>query len=352
MTSEPESPTKAKALPLNMARTSWNAAELMGLAFPEPRWAVPGLLAEGLNLLVGPPKLGKSWLALNIAVAVAAGGKALGSIDVDQGDVLYLALEDTGRRLQSRLRAILGTGQAPERLTLTTACETLYKGGQARISGWLDNHPDARLVIVDVFTKVRGHTDDKTNRYESDYLAISALKSIADEYGVAMLVVHHTRKAQSDDFIDAVSGTQGLAGAADAVLLLTRSRGSANAELKITGRDVEEADHALDFDPQTGTWKLLAGIASDYNLADTRRRVLTLVRAEGPLSPKVIAERLEVAPATIRQTCPRMVEAGQLDTDGTGRYFEPLSLVTPVTPSLPLSDSSYISDTPLYGGVS
>jgi predicted transcriptional regulator len=304
----------------------------MGLEFPAPKWAVPGVLAEGLNLLVGPPKLGKSWLALNVAVAIAAGGKALGTIDVDQGDVLYLALEDTGRRLQSRLRAILGEGPAPERLTLTTACETLYKGGQARICGWLDGHPDARLVIVDVFTKVRGHTDDKSNRYESDYLAVSALKTIADEYGIAMLLIHHTRKAESTDFVDAVSGTAGIAGAADAVLLLTRSRGSASGLLKITGRDVEEADHALAFDSATGTWKLLAGIASDWTLADTRRRVLAAVRDEGPMTPKTLAVRLGIAPATIRQTCGRMADDGQLDTDGNGHYSEPLSAVTGVTP--------------------
>src|SRR3954471_17711209 len=88
-------------------RTSWTAAELQRLVFPDARWAVPGLIAEGVTLLVGPPKVGKSWLGLNVAASVAEGGLALGKGDVDPGDVLYLALVDTGRRVQSRLRMMM-----------------------------------------------------------------------------------------------------------------------------------------------------------------------------------------------------------------------------------------------------
>lgn len=106
-----------------MTRTAWTADELVDWYFPAPKWAVPDLLAEGANLLVGPPKVGKSWLALTIAIAVASGGKALDRIEVDEGEVLYLALEDTGRRLKSRLRKILVDTAAPARLTLTIACE-------------------------------------------------------------------------------------------------------------------------------------------------------------------------------------------------------------------------------------
>ena len=98
-------------------RTTWTAAELLTVEFPPARFAVPGLIAEGANLLVGSPKLGKSWLALNLGVAIACGGCALGRVPVVAGDVLYLALEDSGRRLQSRLRQILCDDPAPERLT-------------------------------------------------------------------------------------------------------------------------------------------------------------------------------------------------------------------------------------------
>jgi RecA-family ATPase len=240
-------------------RTSWTAAELMAIEFPEPRWAVPGILAEGLNLLCGPPKLGKSWFALNVAVAVSMGTKAFGRVHVDQGDVLYLALEDPGRRLQSRLRMVLGLEPAPERLTLETACPAIADGGAELIDKWLGEHPDARLVIVDVFTRIRGKVNDRSGRYEADYEAMAAIKTIADEWGIAILVVHHTRKQHAADFLDTVSGTHGLAGAADAVLVLERSRGSAEAKLQITGRDVEETEYALNFAGDVGTWQFLEG---------------------------------------------------------------------------------------------
>lgn len=317
-------------------RTSWTADELMRTTFPPTRWAVKGLVSEGVNLLVGAPKLGKSWLALGIAVSVASGGVALGRIGVEQGDVLYLALEDTGRRLQSRLAAVLGQDPAPARLHLATECAPLPDGGASRIADWLYMHPDARLVIVDVFTKVRGATGNNVGAYEADYRAMSAMKAIADEAGVSFIVVHHTRKADSTDFLDAVSGTQGLAGAADAIMVLARSRGTAGAILKVTGRDIEEAEHALDFHAATGTWKLLDGPASDYELGDTRRRILHLLREGQSLTPKLIAASLSIKDATARQTCKRMAEDGQLDA-AEGTYFVPLSPVTPVTLS-PESD--------------
>lgn len=302
-------------------RTAWTAAELMATDFPEPRWAVPGLLAEGLNLLAGAPKLGKSWMALNLSVAIASGGHALGRIPVDTGDVLYLALEDNPRRLQRRLTAVLGDDPAPARLTLAVECEPVPAGGRERIAGWLDTHPDARLVVVDVFTKVRGQTSERANRYEADYLAMSHLKSLADEYEVALLVVHHTRKMASEDFLDAVSGTQGIAGAADAVLVLTRSRGAAGGVLKVTGRDVEEAEHALDFDAHRGTWKLLDGPASDYTLSTERRAIVAAVRDTPGITPKAIADAAGVKYDVVRQLVRKMVDDGQLDTDGGGHYL-------------------------------
>jgi DNA-binding CsgD family transcriptional regulator len=306
----------------------------MTIEFPEPRWAVPGIVPEGLSLLCGAPKLGKSWFALNLAVAIGAGSPALGRFDVEQGDVLYLALEDTGRRLKSRLRIVLADQPAPERLTLETVCESLTDGGMDRIEAWLDDNPDARLIIVDVFTRVRGRVSDRANRYEADYDSMALLKGLSDRYGVAVLVVHHTRKATAEDFLDRVSGTQGIAGAADAVLLLSRGRGSAEAVLHVTGRDIEEAERALNFEARTGTWQLLDGPASQYGLAETRRRILHLVReGEEAKSPTQIAEALAIKPDNAKKTVRRMVDDGQLATDGAGHYFAPQSPVTLVTQS-------------------
>ncbi|OLT22936.1 hypothetical protein BJF78_32745 [Pseudonocardia sp. CNS-139] len=115
-------------------RTSWGALELMSMSFPEPRWAVPGVICEGVTLLAGPPKVGKSWLALGLALDIAAGWAALGSIPVEPGPVLYLALEDTARRLQSRMRTVLAGREAPAGLTLAISCPPLPPGVTRRSS--------------------------------------------------------------------------------------------------------------------------------------------------------------------------------------------------------------------------
>ena len=266
-------------------RTSWTATELLSHVFPDLVWAVRDLLAAGLTILAGPPKVAKSWWALNVAVAVAAGGKALGRVDVDAGAVLYLALEDTGRRMQDRLRKVLADSPAPERLTIAMECERMPDGAD-RIRAWLADHPDARLVVVDVFARVRARSDPRMGLYEADYAAASTLKAIADEFGIAMLVVHHTRKSAADDFLDSVSGSQGLAGCADAVLVLSRARNTSQAVLKVTGRDIEEAQYALEFAADIGAWQMLDGPPTDYELGETRRRILEHVRARTKARPR------------------------------------------------------------------
>lgn len=318
------------ALPTRSPRTYWTATALLAHDFPEPRWAVPGIICEGVTLLAGQPKVGKSWLALNLAVAVAAGGKALGRTDVEQGPVLYLALEDTARRLASRLRKVLGQDMAPDALAFDTAWPTLTTGGADQLDRWLRDNPAARLVIVDVFARVRGRTESNAPQYELEYGAMTLLKTLADKHKVPFLVVHHTRKAAAEDFTDAVSGTNGLAGAADAVLVLKRMRGSADAELHVTGRDVDEHAYALNFDGAFGTWSMLDGPPTDYTLGDTRQAILRHLRDVQSGTPKQVAAALGLNYNTVKVTCTRMVSDGQLDTDGHGTYL-PVTPVTAVT---------------------
>jgi predicted ATP-dependent serine protease len=322
MTAQPDRPLHVVAMERPV--TSWTADELMAMSFPEPTWAVPGIIAEGVNLLAGPPKVGKSWLSLNLGIAIAGGHPALGSIDVEPGPVLYLALEDTPRRLQSRMRKVLAGRRAPSALTLDTYCPALPAGGVDYIAGWLGEHTDARLVVIDVFTKVRGMPPGGVSAYEADYAAIGHVKRLADGYGVPVLLVHHVRKAASDDFLTEVSGTNGLAGAADAVLVLKRGRAEADGVLHVTGRDVTENDYAMTFDADAGAWRLLDGPAEDHLMNDTRAMIARFVREHlDGRKPKEIAEALQLNPNTVRQTCTRMAADGQLHAGTGGTYYPP-----------------------------
>ncbi|MGQ0573100.1 MAG: AAA family ATPase [Pseudonocardia sp.] len=301
-------------------RTAWNAEELVGMDFPQQRWAVPGIISEGVTLLAGPPKVGKSWMGLGLGLDIAAGSPALGSLPVEPGPVLYLALEDTPRRLQTRIRTVLAGRPAPAGLTVSIACPPMPAGGDAQIAAWLDRNPAARLVVIDVFAKIRGNSPPGVAAYDADYAAMTRIKQVADHYGVAVLLVHHVRKAAAEDFLATVSGTNGLAGAADAVLVLERARAQADGVLHVTGRDIDETDYALSFDPTAGAWRVLDGPAQDYLLRDTRSLILRYLRDYPGHKPKQIADALRLDPNTVRQTCRRMVTDGQARSTPAGAY--------------------------------
>ncbi|MGH3342284.1 MAG: AAA family ATPase [Carbonactinosporaceae bacterium] len=314
--------TEHAARPAHL-RTHWTADELMAMEFVPPVWAVPGIICEGVNLLCGPPKVGKSWAALGLGLAVAAGAQAFDTIPVDGGPVLYLALEDTPRRLQSRMGKILGGRPAPPALTLSTACPQIGQGGDQAIAGWIDRHPDARMVVIDVFAKIRGAAPLGASAYEGDYAAVGAIKRLADTYTVPFVLVHHVRKAGAEDFLAEVSGTNGIAGAADATLVLKRARGQADGILYVTGRDVDEAEYALDFNPASGAWHLLDGPADEHQTTDTRAAILRHLRTNPDSGPRAIAQATGLGEPNVKNTCRRMLTDGQLTADGKGRYSLP-----------------------------
>lgn len=321
---------------MTSSRQTWTADELMQVEFPPTRWAVDGILAEGLNLLVGAPKFGKSWLALGLGVAIASGGRAFGRVPVARGDVLYCALEDTGRRLQDRLRKVLCDGSAPGLLVLTTRWD-----GVDAIERWLAEHPQARLVVVDVLSKIREPALRGESSYLADYKALEPLADLARRYSVCILVVHHTRKATGDDFIDEVSGTHGLAGCADAILVARRSRNTGAAIVKVTGRDVEERELALDFDANTGTWSWLDGPAVLHEVADTRRSILEALHGQQAKAPKQVAEMTGLDHELVKKTLQRMAEDNQVQPAGGGTYL--LSLPSLLSPN---GDTGDAGDSP------
>jgi Fe2+ or Zn2+ uptake regulation protein len=295
----------------------FTAAELEGMRFPEPRWAVEGVLAEGLSILGGRPKIGKSWLALALGAAIASGGTALGRIPTEAGDVLYLALEDNKRRLQERMRRIVQGGSWPERLHLTNAWPKTGAGGLDLLDEWCDAHPEARLVIVDTLARVRPIRSGRGDLYAEDYRIGQDLKALADSHGIAVLVVHHLRKMDSDDPLELLSGTLGLPGAADSVLVMKRERGKDDATLFVTGRDVEERELAVEWDESLWQW-VHRGSAEEYRRSEARKEILELLEKEGePLSPREIADGVGKKDTAVRQLLRSMVQDGEVLRHGT-----------------------------------
>jgi hypothetical protein len=301
----------------------FTAEDLAKMELPEPKWAVEGIVPAGLSLLAGKPKLGKSWLALLLALAVAMGGVALGSVPVELGDVLYLALEDTRRRLKDRLAKLAaqqGIAKWPATLHLASACPRQDKGGLYALAEWLDAHPQARLVVVDTWPRFRPFRTRGRDSYEEDYQHASELKAVADKYGVAIHAIAHCRKLDATDPLDEVSGTLGLTGAADGVAVLKRERGQHDATLFLTGRDMDEREIALRWDAQYALWSIL-GDAEEYRLSNERKEIIELLeRAGEPLSPMEAADRLEKPRATVKGMLWRMAEAGQIERSGAGKY--------------------------------
>lgn len=301
----------------------WTATELLSHDFPPIPWIVPGFVTSGLSLLAGSPKVGKSWLALGMSYAVACGGAVLGTVRVEQSEALYLSLEDTPRRIQSRLQAIGAT--ATDNLHVVTGWRTGTEG-IADLRHILEARPGISLVIVDTWGRFWPVRDG--NDYAEVTLAASQIKALADEMDAAIILVHHNKKGAHEDFVDGVLGSTGLAAAADTTLSITRGRGNRGAVLNVTGRDVEEESYALNFDKDVMTWTL-EGTTGEIQESNARQEIYNLIRDEGSATPKHIAEALGKNGSTTRNLLRRMVADGAL-TSMSGHYAIAQSPRTPI----------------------
>jgi hypothetical protein len=322
--------------------------------FPPLNYAVPGIVPEGLTVLAGAPKVGKSWIVLDWLLAVAAGdGRALGGIELDAPrDVLYMALEDGDRRMQARCRKLLANeyrrdDPIPPRFQYLT---TVYPGQlKATIAAWLEVY-ESGLVVVDTLGRALPPAFSGEAPYSRDYRIMSELKAIADAWpGCSLLMSHHDRKAIAADFVESVSGTNGIAGGADTVLVLTRDRNQPDGLLQITGRDVSEGAYALTFD--AGIWTLDGGSLetaakaaatrrATSGLADRSRDIIeVLTSSELPMTPADVAAELDIDNDTAGKYLRRLAGAGRLQKVGRGIY-------TPVSEA---SERPNVSDNGRFG---
>ena len=244
-----------------------DADTLLSTPLRKTLFVVEGLIPQGLSVLSGSSKIGKSWLMLWLGLQVAR-GNPVWEFETHKCDVLYLCLEDTHARIQDRLFQL--TDEAPTELRIATVSHQIGNGLEQQIEQFLTDYPNTRLVIIDTFQKVRDSKGNvgKSGMYAGDYDDISALKNISDKFGIALVVVHHVRKMKdANDPFNEVTGSTGITGAADTSFILRRSRSSEMGTLLATGRDIEYQELSLKFDNATHLWELV----ERKNAEDIRR---------------------------------------------------------------------------------
>jgi hypothetical protein len=249
---------KAKENLMKQRLETMDAETLMTTPLEQLKFIVEGLIPQGLHILAGSPKIGKSWLSLWICLQVAKGEKVW-SFETHKSEVLYLCLEDSFARIQNRLFEI--TDDAPSNLHFAIMSDTIGNGLEMQIENFIKDHTETRLIVIDTLQKVRSNTSANINPYAADYDDINALKQIADKCKIAIVLVHHLRKTGDSDPLNMISGTSGIAGSADTNFVLQKEKRIENRAMLIcTGRDIEQRELMLEFNKKTFLWELLEPI--------------------------------------------------------------------------------------------
>lgn len=301
----------------------YSAEELFTMVIPETRWAIKDLLPAGLGILAGRPKLGKSWMALQMCITVAQVGDFLG-FSCEGGEALYLALEDGKKRLQSRMKTLLQDARPPKGLIFYNEWRPMDHGGLEDLDALLASRPETRLVVIDTWQKVRPIAKPRgASAYEVDYAEAGKLKALADKHGCALLLIHHLRKSDPSstggDIMEKVNGSTGITGAADSILILDRCRNTADAELHVTGRDIQEGVHALVKDTNSQRWSY-SGDGSVLARTPEQQKVLDAIKHLIEARPKDIAEFTGLDHQYCKKTVGNLIKQGLIRRTKYGRY--------------------------------
>ena len=261
---------------------------LMSKPLQPMNFVVNTFLSQGLHILAGSPKVGKSWLALWLAVTVAK-GENVWTMPVKQGTSLYLCLEDSQLRIQNRLFEI--TDDAPANVHFCTECSTIGNGLEEQLEGFVSKYPDTVLVIIDTLQMIRNSIYDST--YANDYRDLSVLKKIADAHQIAILLIHHLRKEPSENVFNRISGTTAISGAVDSSFtLINSSHGSNSAKLFCIGRDIEYREISLERNADN-IWEMIADSYEQIEQPDSK--IIFLLSALLKSTPDFIGTPTELS---------------------------------------------------------
>jgi RecA-family ATPase len=298
---------------------AYDALAIYGAHFPPPVFVVDGLLPRGLTLAAGRPKVGKSWLALQLAVDFVLGRLALGQFRVPKpGRVTYLALEEPQHRTHHRLHQIIATPDARlENIRFLYEVQPLMSGGMEQLDAFLKANP-SELVIIDTLLAFVAAHSSRSDILRGDYTEVNTLRQLAEKHSAAMLAVAHSRKA-AGNLVDSIIGTSGTTAACDSVWQLKRL-GSNQAILEVKGRELEEAQYALEFNTGMPFGWHVTGAGPGVGISAERREILTLLQREGAKKPGEIAALLGKNASTVRRLIQQLVIDGLIEKQAGGIY--------------------------------
>ena len=296
-----------------------SAFEIFNKNYPPLKYAVPGLITEGLTIIAGPAKLGKSFLCLNMALAITSGGIVANTIQIeDPQPVAYCALEDSERRIKDRLHMLQPDGNISPDLKITPIGKLPIPLDSAGI-GILDRdmtEAGVKVVFIDTWQKVSPDPDKNKNAYEADYAVLGPLQEWASNKHIAVVLIHHLNKSRdANNIYNRISGSTGIQAAVDTMILMSKVEGK--CQIDVTGRDIEEQNLAATFDFPHWT---IEGEARMHVGTDARLSILNLLKDGEPWAAKDISDELGFNYTTVRQRLQRLVQSGDLERAGRGVY--------------------------------
>ena len=326
---------------------------LMDKRLAPTRFCVETLLPQGLCILGGAPKVGKSWLVLDLCIHIAR-GEPLWGLPVTQGETLYLCLEDSERRIQERLNLI--TDDVPSGLYFATGSTSIESGVCDWIRKFRQEHPAVTFVVIDTFQLIRTPTADVS--YSNDYAELQPLRALAEELKICLLLLHHLRKMGDKDPINKLSGSTGIAGAVDAIYVLEKNERTENgATLYVSGRDIRDRKIKLEMESTTCTWRLISDslVTPETNLSDELEALTDFVKEVGRFKGRNIELAEAVSAILCRQVTAnglkRLMNLERARLETVGVFFESrrsngerLIHVWYTTQNIPKSDASDDSD--------
>lgn len=308
-----------------MVGVSITARDLLAKSIEPITYIVDDLIPEGLLLLAGPSKIGKSYLVNQLSLAVASGRPFLGR-SVTEGSVLYYALEDGERRLQDRLRQQAPDAHGLHRITYNTEAPRLGDGLAEAIETWRAGTPDGRLVVIDTMINVAGGPRGGRDGYDHWSEVLTEPRQLARDLKLGIILVHHARKSGKAgevdaDMLDGVHGSVALVAMSDAIYILRRDRTSSVARLGVSGRDVREAVYKIQRDDATMTWHPASdALPEELATATGRQQDVIRLLAQGPLRNAEVAARLGLSPSNVNQILRRAVDDGFVVHTERGPY--------------------------------